>query len=64
MPDFVRYFDAKKFMWDRIEYADRAAAEAAANKCSTDGFEVRLVEETDKTFVYTRRVAAQVVVSN
>jgi len=64
MPEFVRYFDTKKFMWDRIEYADRAAAEAAAKKCSTDGFEVRLVEETGKAFVYTRRVATQTVVSN
>jgi len=63
MPDFVRYFDAKKFMWDGIEYADRAAAEAAAMKYSADRFEVRLVEETGKAFLYTRRVATESVVS-
>jgi len=63
MPDFVRYFDAKKFMWDGIEYADRAAAEARAEKYKADGFEVRLVEEQGKSYVYTRRVATETTVS-
>jgi hypothetical protein len=63
MPDFVRYFDTKKFMWDSIEYADRAAAEAATEKYKADGFEVRLVEEEGKSYVYTRRVAAETTVS-
>ena len=63
MPDFVRYFDTKKFMWDSVERADRAAAEAAAEKYEADGFEVRLVEEEGKSYVYTRRVATQTTVS-
>ena len=63
MPDFVRYFETKKFMWDTVEYADRAAADAAVEKYRADGFEVRLVEEEGKAFVYTRRVATEVTVS-
>jgi hypothetical protein len=63
MAESVRYFDSKKLMWDGSEYADRAAAEAAAEKYRADGFDVRLVEEADKAFVYTRRVATEIVVS-
>jgi hypothetical protein len=63
MPDFARYFDTKKFMWDSVQYADRAAAEAATEKYEANGFEVRLVEEAGKSYVYTRRVAADTTVS-
>ena len=63
MPDFVRYFETKKFMWDGVERADRAAAEAAAEKYKADGFEVRLVEEEGKSYVYSRRVATETTVS-
>jgi len=63
MPDFVRYFDTKKFMWDGVERTDRTAAESAAEKYRTDRFEVRLVEENGKQYVYTRRVATDTTVS-
>ena len=63
MPDFAKYFDTKKFMWDSGEHADRAAAEAASEKYKADGFEVRLVEQEGKSYVYTRRVAAETTVS-
>ena len=63
MPDFAKYFDTKKFMWDGVEHADRAAAEAAAEQYQANGFEVRLVEEEGKSYVYTRRVATETTVS-
>jgi hypothetical protein len=63
MPEFAKYFDTKKFMWDGVEYADRAAAEAAVEQFKADGFEVRLVEEEGRSYVYTRRVAAESTVS-
>jgi len=62
MPEFIRYFDEQKFMWDNIEYPDAAAAKTAAETYEKDGFEVRIVEEGDSSLVYSRRVAAEVVV--
>jgi hypothetical protein len=62
MPEFIRYFDEKKFMWDNIQYPDAAAARTAAEAYEKDGFEVRIVEEGDSALVYSRRVAAEVVV--
>lgn len=62
MPEFIQYFDDKKFMWDNIEYSDTAAAGTAAGAYEKDGFEIKIVEEGGNAFVYTRRVAAEVVV--
>jgi len=62
MPDFVRYFEEKKFMWDNVEYPDADAAKAAAETYEKDGFEVRIFEEEGNSFVYSRRIAAEVIV--
>jgi hypothetical protein len=58
----VKVVERKKFMWDGIEYATEAEAKEAMLKYKSDGFEVIMEKEGDKFFVYTRRVAAQVVV--
>jgi hypothetical protein len=62
VPEFIQYFDEKKFMWDNVKYPDTAAAQTASEAYEADGFEVRIVEEEEGTFVYSRRVAAEVVV--
>ncbi len=62
MPDLARFFDEKKYMWDKVQYPDEAAAKEAAEAYEKDGFEVRIVEEGDSTLVYSRRVVTEVVV--
>ena len=64
MPEFIRYFDQKKFMWDNVQYPDTAAAEAAAESYRSDGFEIQIVEEGDTALVYTRRVVTEVIVED
>jgi hypothetical protein len=62
MPDFVRYFEQKKYMWDGVNYVDQAAAKQAAEAYQQQGFETRMAEDGEAVFIYTRRVAAEVVV--
>ena len=62
MPEFIQYFDEKKFMWDNVQYPDTAAAKTAAEAYEAEGFEVQIVEDEEETFLYSRRVAAEVVV--
>jgi len=58
----VKIVERKKFMWDGVEYSTEAEAKDAMLKYQADGFEVIMEKEGDKYLVYTRRVAAQVVV--
>ena len=58
----ARFFESQKYMWDNIQYPDATAAKTAADAYETEGFKVRIVEEDEGAFVYSRRVAAEVVV--
>ena len=62
MPEFIQYFDEKKYMWDNVQYPDTTAAKTAAEAYEAEGFEVRILEEDENAFVYSRRIAAEVVV--
>jgi hypothetical protein len=59
MPDIVRSFDDKKFMWDGKACETRLEAEEVQRGYQKAGFETRLVDEEGKCLVYSRRVAAQ-----
>jgi len=61
MPDLAKKIDGLKYMWDGEEYADRGAAEEVIKKYKKDAFEVQLIEEEGKFFVYTRREAEVVL---
>ena len=57
----VIYDGNKKFMWDGESYDSRERADAVRSDYETAGFEVRLVENESKFFVYTRRVVTEIV---
>lgn len=56
----VKIIDSKKFMWDGINYESESAAKENVDKYSKDGFEIKLIEEDGKYFVYSRRVATEI----
>ena len=62
MPQDVRLFDRRKFMWDGEPYASRADAEAKRGQYEGQGFETQLTEEDGQFLLYTRRVVKEVVV--
>jgi hypothetical protein len=62
MPAMSKVMDGKKYMWDGEEYPDHGAAEAKASEYKKDNFEVQVVEEDGKHYVYSRRVVTEIVV--
>ena len=50
-------------MWDSVDHPSKEKTLEAMNKYKADGFEVELREEEGKTYLYTRRVVKEVVVS-
>ena len=62
MPQSVRFFDRRKFLWDGETYEGVPAAEAKKGEYEAQGFETQLVEEEGRVFLYTRRVVKEVVV--
>lgn len=61
-PQNVRLIDRRKFMWDGEVYESDAAAEAKRRGYEAQGFETQLVNEEEKSLLYTRRVVKEVVV--
>lgn len=62
MPDSYKMFDGKKYMWDGEEYPDPGAAKAKADEYAKERFEVKVVEDGGKHFVYSRRLVTEIVV--
>jgi len=58
-----RKFDEKKFGWDGEEYESKTIAEQKARECRQNGFDIRVIEENGKFYVFTRR-EARVTVSD
>jgi hypothetical protein len=54
-PNLSLITEGKKFMWDGRPYATREEASTVQEACQKDGFEVQVVEEGGKFFIYTRR---------
>ncbi len=63
MPNTVIVMNGKKFMWDGVDHPSKEKTLEAMNKYKADGFEVELYEEEGKTYLYTRRVVKDAVVS-
>ena len=61
MPSDVLYKE-KKFMWDGIDYPSKEKALEKIQEYKDKGFEVETIEESGKTYLYTRRVVKEIVV--
>lgn len=57
-----RIFDGKKFMWDDMEYEDEKTARDKLEEYKSRGFEVRVVEEDGKYYVFSRKVVTEIEV--
>jgi hypothetical protein len=55
--------DGKKFMWDGRTLESREEASRVAESYRKDNFEVGVVEQEGKFFVYSRRVVKGVAVT-
>jgi hypothetical protein len=62
MAEQVRFFEGKKFMWDGEEYETEKQVDSVQKEYSEKGFEVQVCREDGKVFIYTRRVATEVVI--
>jgi len=52
----------KKYMWDGEEHDSQSAAHDNQKKYDNDGFETQLITEDGVHRLYSRRVAAEVIV--
>ena len=59
--DNYKMIDSKKFMWDGKTYDDSKQAKETKAEYEKNEFEVELVEEDGKHYVYTRRVVKEIV---
>ena len=64
MPNNSIVMNGKKFMWDGVDYPTGKEVMGKMQKYRNDGFEVEVVEEERKTYLYTRRVVKEVIVQN
>lgn len=64
MPNNLIVINEKKFLWDGVDYPSGEEVSVKALKYKGDGFEVELLEENGKTYLYTRRVVKEVIVQS
>lgn len=60
----VKYFDKKKFMWDGVTHDSEPEALQVKAAYEKENFEIFVVQEEGKHFVFTRRLVAEVEVVN
>lgn len=60
--DLARVFDGKKYMWDGRSYDNKQEMKKVKQEYRDQGFEVEVVEEEDKYYLFSRRVVKEVVV--
>lgn len=58
----AKIIDGKKYMWDGAEYGDGKEAHSVVETYKSSGFEVIMIEEENKYYVFTRRVVTDVKV--
>ena len=61
MPEASKVIDGKKYMWDGEEYESEKEAQEVKKKYEDDNFEVELIQEEGKSYMYTRRVVTEIV---
>ena len=64
MPNNLIVVEGKKLIWDGFDYTSGDDSSKKMQKYKDDGFEVEVIEENGKTFLYTRRVVKEVIVQN
>jgi hypothetical protein len=58
-----RLIDGQKFVWDGVEYATPGDAARARAEYEQEGFTVKQVLNSEKPYLFTRRVVKEVVTS-
>jgi hypothetical protein len=61
MPVMALRKDGKKFMWDKGTYATEAELEEKMAQYQKNRFEVAVLSEEGKRWLYTRRVVTEIV---
>jgi hypothetical protein len=62
MPESVKIFEGKKFMWDGETYEGMDQAKEKEEAYKKDKFDTRIIEEEGKPVIYTRREVTEVEV--
>lgn len=60
--ELARNFDGKKFMWDGRTYNNEQEMKKVEQEYRDKGFEVQVVREKNRYFLFSRRVVTEVVV--
>jgi len=63
MPKDVMFKEGK-FMWDGVDYPSQEKALEKIQEYKNSGFQVETIEESGKTYLYTRRVVKEVIIQN
>ena len=58
----VKILDEKKFMWDGRTYMSESEAKTVNAEYEKNNFEIQVVQEDGKYFLFTRRVVTEVEV--
>lgn len=57
----AKIIDGKKYMWDKGSYSTEAEANEKIKNYKKEGFEIQLVEDGGRYFIYSRRIVTEIV---
>ena len=59
--EISKKFEGKKFMWDGKTYQTEDLAKDAEKTYKENGFETKMISESDGFLIYTRRIVTEIV---
>ena len=60
--ELVKIINGKKFMWDGATYLEEKGALEKAQEYKNTGFEIGMISEEGRFFVFTRRLVKEIVI--
>ncbi|MBL6949105.1 MAG: hypothetical protein ISR57_00525 [Bacteroidales bacterium] len=60
--DNVKFFNGEKFMWDGITHENENNMQKMKAEYETNNFEIRIIQEEEKYFLFTRRVVTEIII--